>query len=125
MLCAAAVRRKRGLQEIDRKLRRTGDVAILAHRILRQTAFGEENMPLPYLFLERASWAMFFWITYILFFVMAMWVHRRERGLTMVLVTHETTVAQRAKRIAVMNKGRLAVHATGAAAASVGLTPND
>ena len=49
----------------------------------------------------------------------------RERGLTMVLVTHETTVAQRAKRIAVMNKGRLAVHATGAAAASVGPTPND
>jgi putative ABC transport system ATP-binding protein len=48
----------------------------------------------------------------------------RERGLTMVLVTHETTVAQRAKRIAVMNKGMLAVRATGAAAASVGPAPN-
>ncbi|HTZ92863.1 MAG TPA: ABC transporter ATP-binding protein [Streptosporangiaceae bacterium] len=33
----------------------------------------------------------------------------RERGLTMVLVTHETIVAQRARRIAVMSKGRLAV----------------
>jgi putative ABC transport system ATP-binding protein len=40
----------------------------------------------------------------------------RERGLTMVLVTHETSVAQRARRIAVMNKGRIAVRATGAAA---------
>jgi putative ABC transport system ATP-binding protein len=49
----------------------------------------------------------------------------RERGLTMVLVTHETTVAQRAKRIAVMNKGRLAVRATGAAAASVGPVGSD
>jgi putative ABC transport system ATP-binding protein len=49
----------------------------------------------------------------------------RERGLTMVLVTHETAVAQRARRIAVMDKGRLAVHATGAAAASAGPTPND
>jgi putative ABC transport system ATP-binding protein len=48
----------------------------------------------------------------------------RERGLTMVLVTHETAVAQRAKRIAVMNKGRLAVRTTGAAAASVGPTLN-
>jgi putative ABC transport system ATP-binding protein len=42
----------------------------------------------------------------------------RERGLTMLLVTHETSVAQRARRIAVMSKGRLAVHATGAAAAA-------
>jgi putative ABC transport system ATP-binding protein len=48
----------------------------------------------------------------------------RERGLTMVLVTHETAVAQRAKRIAVMSKGRLAVHATGTAAASLGLPSN-
>ncbi|MBO0822504.1 MAG: ABC transporter ATP-binding protein [Actinobacteria bacterium] len=38
----------------------------------------------------------------------------RERGLTMVLVTHETSVAQRARRIAVMNKGRIAVRDTGA-----------
>ena len=41
----------------------------------------------------------------------------RERGLTMVLVTHETSVAQRANRIAVMSKGRLAVRAPRAAAA--------
>jgi putative ABC transport system ATP-binding protein len=33
----------------------------------------------------------------------------RERGLTMILVTHETSVASRAKRIAVMSKGRLAI----------------
>jgi putative ABC transport system ATP-binding protein len=33
----------------------------------------------------------------------------RERGLTMILVTHETSVAQRAKRIAVMTKGRLTI----------------
>ena len=33
----------------------------------------------------------------------------RERGLTMILVTHETSVAQRAKRIAVMSKGRLTI----------------
>jgi putative ABC transport system ATP-binding protein len=39
----------------------------------------------------------------------------RARGLTMVLVTHETSIARRAKRIAVMSKGRLAVRATGAA----------
>ncbi|HUB42612.1 MAG TPA: ABC transporter ATP-binding protein [Streptosporangiaceae bacterium] len=47
----------------------------------------------------------------------------RERGLTMVLVTHETIVAQRAKRIAVMSKGRLAVRATGVPAASAGPAP--
>ena len=33
----------------------------------------------------------------------------RERGLTMILVTHETSVARRAKRIAVMSKGRLSI----------------
>jgi putative ABC transport system ATP-binding protein len=33
----------------------------------------------------------------------------RERGLTMILVTHETSVASRAKRIAVMSKGRLTI----------------
>jgi len=48
----------------------------------------------------------------------------RERGLTMVLVTHETIVAQRAKRIAVMSKGRIAVRAAGAAAAAVIDAPN-
>jgi protein-S-isoprenylcysteine O-methyltransferase Ste14 len=34
-----------------------------------------------YLFLERASWATFFWLTYIVFFVLTGWVHSRERGL--------------------------------------------
>jgi putative ABC transport system ATP-binding protein len=34
-------------------------------------------------------------------------------GLTMVLVTHETSIARGAKRIAVMSKGRLAVRAAG------------
>jgi putative ABC transport system ATP-binding protein len=33
----------------------------------------------------------------------------QERGLTMILVTHETSVARRAKRIAVMSKGRLTI----------------
>jgi ABC-type methionine transport system ATPase subunit len=31
----------------------------------------------------------------------------RERGLTMVLVTHDSTVARRAQRIGVMKNGRL------------------
>jgi putative ABC transport system ATP-binding protein len=31
----------------------------------------------------------------------------RERGLTMVLVTHDSTVARRAQRIGVMKKGLL------------------
>jgi putative ABC transport system ATP-binding protein len=39
----------------------------------------------------------------------------RARGLTMVLVTHESAIARRAKRIAVMSKGRLVVRVSGAA----------
>jgi putative ABC transport system ATP-binding protein len=35
----------------------------------------------------------------------------RARGLTLVLVTHETSIARRAKRVAVMSKGRIAVRA--------------
>jgi putative ABC transport system ATP-binding protein len=31
----------------------------------------------------------------------------RERGLTMVIVTHDSTVARRAQRIGVMKNGRL------------------
>jgi putative ABC transport system ATP-binding protein len=34
----------------------------------------------------------------------------RERGLTMVLVTHDSTVARRAQRIGVMKNGRLTFH---------------
>jgi putative ABC transport system ATP-binding protein len=41
----------------------------------------------------------------------------RARGLTMVLVTHETSIARRAKRIALMSKGKLAVRVAGAARA--------
>ena len=33
----------------------------------------------------------------------------RERGLTMVLVTHETAIARRAQRVAMMSKGRLTI----------------
>jgi putative ABC transport system ATP-binding protein len=44
----------------------------------------------------------------------------RDRGLTLVLITHDTSVARRAQRIGVMNKGRLTLHrGTGSAAASV------
>jgi putative ABC transport system ATP-binding protein len=35
----------------------------------------------------------------------------RDMGVTMVLVTHETSLARRAQRIAVMSKGRLAIRA--------------
>jgi putative ABC transport system ATP-binding protein len=42
----------------------------------------------------------------------------RERGLTLVLVTHDTSLARRAQRVGVMNKGRLTIYpATGSAAA--------
>ena len=34
----------------------------------------------------------------------------RERGLTLVLVTHDTAIARRAQRVGVMNKGLLSVH---------------
>jgi putative ABC transport system ATP-binding protein len=41
----------------------------------------------------------------------------RERGLTLVLITHDTSLARRAQRVGVMNKGRLTIHqATGSAA---------
>ena len=33
----------------------------------------------------------------------------RERGLTLVLVTHDTAIAQRAQRVGVMDKGLLTV----------------
>ena len=38
----------------------------------------------------------------------------RERGLTLVLVTHDTSIARRAQRVGVMSEGHLAIHpATG------------
>jgi putative ABC transport system ATP-binding protein len=37
----------------------------------------------------------------------------RDLGLTLVLVTHETVIARRAQRIAMMNKGRLAIRTAG------------
>jgi putative ABC transport system ATP-binding protein len=50
----------------------------------------------------------------------------REHGLTMVLVTHETAIAQRAKRLAVMSKGRLAIRpAGGASAPAEGAVPTE
>ena len=33
----------------------------------------------------------------------------RERGLTLVLVTHHTAIARRAQRVGVMSKGRLTI----------------
>jgi ABC-type nitrate/sulfonate/bicarbonate transport system ATPase subunit len=42
----------------------------------------------------------------------------RERGLTMVLVTHDSTVARRAQRIGVMKNGRLSFKASSRAKAS-------
>ncbi|HTW33163.1 MAG TPA: isoprenylcysteine carboxylmethyltransferase family protein [Rhizomicrobium sp.] len=33
-----------------------------------------------YLFLERPSWPVIFWISYFAFFFVTMWVHNRERG---------------------------------------------
>ena len=35
---------------------------------------------------------------------------RRERGLTLVLVTHDTSLACRAQRVGIMNNGRLTIH---------------
>jgi len=51
----------------------------------------------------------------------------RERGLTMVLVTHETAIASRAMRVAVMSKGRLTIRSSrrGAADDPPGRPGND
>ncbi len=46
----------------------------------------------------------------------------REHGLTMVLVTHETVIARRALRLAVMSKGRLTVRPT--SQSSAGYVPD-
>jgi putative ABC transport system ATP-binding protein len=44
----------------------------------------------------------------------------RDRGLTMVLITHDTSVARRAQQTGVMNKGRLSIRrGTGTSATSV------
>src|SRR5258708_15202235 len=37
----------------------------------------------------------------------------RERGLTLILVTHDTAIAQRAERVGVMSKGLLTVRPAG------------
>ena len=34
----------------------------------------------------------------------------RDRGLTLILVTHDTTIARQAQRIGIMNEGRLTIH---------------
>jgi putative ABC transport system ATP-binding protein len=44
----------------------------------------------------------------------------RDRGVTLVLVTHDSSLGRRAQRVGVMSKGRLTIHqGTGSAAASV------
>jgi putative ABC transport system ATP-binding protein len=47
----------------------------------------------------------------------------REHGLTMVLVTHETAIASRALRVAVMSKGRLAIRSRPAPDPAPGAVP--
>ncbi|HEY3954834.1 MAG TPA: ATP-binding cassette domain-containing protein, partial [Streptosporangiaceae bacterium] len=42
----------------------------------------------------------------------------RERGLTLVLVTHDSSVARRAQRLAVMRNGQVQVKAAGGRAAA-------
>jgi putative ABC transport system ATP-binding protein len=48
----------------------------------------------------------------------------RERGLTLILVTHDTAVARRAQRTGVMNKGRLTFHHTAGPAIPSGNGPS-
>jgi putative ABC transport system ATP-binding protein len=44
----------------------------------------------------------------------------RERGLTLILVTHDTAIARRARRVAVMTNGHLAIrHTPGAEGSAV------
>jgi putative ABC transport system ATP-binding protein len=40
----------------------------------------------------------------------------RERGLTLVLVTHDTAIARRAERVGVMRDGQISVGQDGSAA---------
>jgi putative ABC transport system ATP-binding protein len=48
----------------------------------------------------------------------------RERGLTLVLVTHDSSLARRAQRVGVMSKGRLTIHrGTGSPVASSAARP--
>jgi putative ABC transport system ATP-binding protein len=42
----------------------------------------------------------------------------RERGLTLVLVTHDTSLARRAQRVGIMNNGSLTIHPTTGSAAA-------
>jgi putative ABC transport system ATP-binding protein len=48
----------------------------------------------------------------------------RERGLTLVLVTHDTAVARRAQRTGVMNKGQFTVRHTAGPAIRSGNGPS-
>jgi putative ABC transport system ATP-binding protein len=47
----------------------------------------------------------------------------RERGLTLVLVTHDSSIARRAQRIGVMSKGRLTIRQGAGLAASSAVAP--
>ncbi len=49
----------------------------------------------------------------------------RDSGVTLVLVTHETTLARRAQRVAVMSKGRLSLHPSGWPARLAGTAAED
>jgi putative ABC transport system ATP-binding protein len=48
----------------------------------------------------------------------------RERGLTLILVTHDTAVARRAQRTGVMNKGQFTIHRTAGPAIRSGNGPS-
>ena len=47
----------------------------------------------------------------------------RERGLTLVLVTHDSSIARRAQRVGVMSKGRLTIRQDSRHAAPSGSSP--
>ena len=47
----------------------------------------------------------------------------RDSGVTLVLVTHETALARRAQRVAIMSKGRLAVQPGARPSAEFGAVP--
>jgi putative ABC transport system ATP-binding protein len=47
----------------------------------------------------------------------------RERGLTLVLVTHDTAIAERAQQVGEMSKGRLSVHGGASRSAAGGAVP--
>jgi putative ABC transport system ATP-binding protein len=49
----------------------------------------------------------------------------RERGLTLVLVTHDTAIAHRAQRVGVMSKGRLSIRGESQQPATAAAQPGE